>query len=111
MVGQVLLLGLVEFGRWNEFVANGLQLIVTLGLSFLLNSWITWPDRSRNWRSLAKFTSSRIVTLALSFAVFTLLVGVFGYHYLIANLIGVAGGMALNYVIGEVWVFKHKEGW
>jgi putative flippase GtrA len=111
MVGQALLLGLVEFARWNEFVANALQLVVTLGLNFLLNSWITWRDRTRGWREFVKFTSSRVVTLLLSFAVFSVLVGVFGWHYLVANLVGVAVGMALNYAIGEVWVFKRIEGW
>lgn len=41
----------------------------------------------------------------VDFGLFALCLRVFGWHYLIANLIGLIAGLVINYVISIKWVF------
>ena len=109
-IGQLLLILFIEVMRWNEIGSNAIQLVVTFGLNYLLNSLLTWRDRKRSWGSLTKFVMARSATLALSFGVYVVLVSFFNVHYLVANFIGVGAAMLVNYVVSETWVFKKLEG-
>lgn len=109
-IGQLLLMLFIEVMRWNEISANAVQLVITFGLNYLLNSMLTWSDRQRSWKSFMKFVMARSATLALSFGVYVVLVSGLGFHYLLANSIGVGIAMMVNYVVSETWVFKKLEG-
>lgn len=41
----------------------------------------------------------------VDFALFALFLYVFDWHYLLANFVGLMGGLTLNYIISILWVF------
>ena len=45
------------------------------------------------------------LAFVVDFGLFALCLGVFGLHYLIANLIGLIAGLIINYIISVKWVF------
>ncbi|MCQ2054716.1 MAG: GtrA family protein [Fibrobacter sp.] len=46
------------------------------------------------------------VAFVVDFGLFALFLYVFDWHYLLANLMGLLGGLAVNYYISVVWVFS-----
>ena len=45
------------------------------------------------------------LAFVLDFGLFALCLYAFGWHYLLANLVGLVAGLVLNYVMSIVWVF------
>lgn len=46
------------------------------------------------------------LAFVVDFGLFTMCLYVFGWHYLIANLVGLVAGLVINYYISIVWVFS-----
>lgn len=45
------------------------------------------------------------LAFVVDFGLFALCLYVFGWHYLLANLVGLVAGLVLNYAMSIVWVF------
>ena len=76
--------------------------------NFLLNNAWTWKDRRQNsfGQRFRKFQSISLAALLINWLVLIFFKEVAGYHYLQANLIGIACGTAFNFVLNDVWTFK-----
>ncbi len=100
----------VELLGINPVLAYAFQAVVAIELNFLLNHLITWRDRPARgralWQRWLKFNGTRfLVTVPLNQVLFTLLVGVFGAGYLVANTACIIVTTVFNYVVGEKYVF------
>ena len=111
IVSMVLLFVLVQGLNMNKSLAYAIQAIVAINLNFILNYQITWADRkpvsNRNrWflKIWAKAVGSRALAAIANDILFTILS--LSINYLISNLICVLIITALNYVIGDKFVFS-----
>jgi putative flippase GtrA len=95
--------------QWPELPANAVQLGITFAINFVLNSLLTWKDRQRTFGSVFRFVTSRGASVLLTFGLFAVLVQYCNCNYLVANAIGVAASMVINYAVSEKWVFRQLE--
>jgi putative flippase GtrA len=109
VIGQGILLLLVGMWQWPELPANAVQLGITFAINFVLNSLLTWKDRQRTFGSVFRFVTSRGASVLLTFGLFAVLVQYCNCNYLVANAIGVAASMVINYAVSEKWVFRQLE--
>ncbi|MBL8159749.1 glycosyltransferase [Candidatus Saccharibacteria bacterium] len=115
--GLALLALLVERLGMSPVYANGIVLVVTFLLNYLLNKNITWRDRTVTNGALAKFIASRAATSAVNYYLFAWLIAQsfsftlagrsfnFELHYLAASVVALAVIMVLNYIISDRWAF------
>ena len=78
--------------------------------NFIWHSWWTWSDRAAGIRQvmarLARFNlTTGMVSVAGNLAVTSILVGLFGVHYLAANVIAIAACSGANFVLSHRVVF------
>jgi 4-amino-4-deoxy-L-arabinose transferase-like glycosyltransferase/GT2 family glycosyltransferase len=86
-------------------VSYVIQAVTSVEISFLLNRWLTWRDRSAQfWPAFARFNAQKTVTIALNLALYAGLLRL-GMNYLIANVVLTAVFTVLNYVAGDRLVF------
>lgn len=103
----------------------GIQYLAATALAVetaLLNNFIwherwTWRDRSRlspGRRSilmrLLKFNGSNgLVSILVNVGLMRVFVGTFGIYYLLANLMSVAVASIANFLLGELFVYRHRQ--
>ncbi len=95
--------------RLNFSLATAI-LVATVN-NFTWNRIWTWKDRPRHQdRSVlfqfAQYALACWVGILLQ-VVFTKILVVY-LHYLVANLIAIVGASVFNYVVNDVWTFRHK---
>ena len=82
--------------------------------NFVWNNFWTWGDRQKveGWdylRRLVKYNLSVSVAAVIgNIAVLAALKEIFGWNYLLANLIGIGIGMVINLVINDLWTFRER---
>ena len=83
---------------------------ISIITNFLLNNAWTWKDRRSEsvWKRFRKFQSVSIAAVLVNWLVLVFLTEVMGVHYLLSNLIGIACGTALNFVLNDLWTFKSQ---
>ena len=120
-VGMAILYILIGAFNWSPLAANALQLATTFWLNYLLNRKITWRERKLGPLVAPKFLVSRAATTVLNYLLFAWLISLsysfvlwnhtvnLAGHYLIANVISLAGIMVLNYFISDRWVFAEPR--
>lgn len=81
--------------------------------NFLWNHLWTWADkktvRKRHvFQRLLKFNlSSGLTALVVNWGILILCYEVFGMNKYLSNLIGIALGTGLNFLVSHFWTFKH----
>jgi putative flippase GtrA len=92
--GLALLLNwlLVTRLHWNKSGAYALVLVVQVTLNFFMCRWFVFRDRKHTplWTQLIQFVSGILFFRAADWALYTLLVSVFGFYFLavqIANVV------------------------
>lgn len=104
---------LAEFGKLPYFVASIIAIELSIISNFLVNLLWTWSDRSGEgtfWGKLVRYHIGAGVTAFLgNYLILILLTEFFGMHYLISNLIGIGVGTFSNYIINDLWTFRHKK--
>jgi len=81
--------------------------------NFVLNNYWTWNENKEIrkhgfFNSLWRYYLSASLGALINYVVLLLLSEFMGFHYLIANLIGIFFGMISNFMLGEFWVFKSE---
>ncbi len=81
--------------------------------SFVMNEKWVFPDRiapsmktsKKTFSRLVKFTINRLLATVIVIAVTGLLTEMFGVHYIISNLIGIAIAFPFNFIVsnGQIW--------
>lgn len=83
--------------------------------NFVWNDLWTWGDRikSGSWgyfRRLLKYNLSASVAAVIgNLMVLAVLKEQFGWNYLLANLVGIAVAVVINYVVNDRWTFREKQ--
>lgn len=107
----------VNFGML--FMLHGLlQLPILLAASlavetaiinnFLWNNFWTFGQRSVAGKRFIKFNLTCLGGLLVSVEAVYILVQAFGWHYLLANLIGIALASGWNFCISVAWTWKER---
>ena len=113
LLGALLLSILVEVAGMDRTVAYAVQAVFSIEFNFLLNSRITWRDRTGSWRTLlaqwTKFHVAKVVTVLLNQAVFLMLATYTSAHYLVIYFLCVLVVTAANFVLNEKLVFLRSE--
>lgn len=105
LLGGLLALGLVAW------LANVIQVLVTLQLNFLGSRFLTWRrrlDRSdvSGWQSWRRFQAARGAGILLNVALFPHLIPWFGVTASYWSLFVVCG--AINFVFDRLWSFRSR---
>ena len=92
---------------WSGFAG----IFVAIFTNFLLNNAWTWRDRRQRGAlpfliRLAKYYAVASVAGAVQWTMLKVLTESFGIYYLISNLIGIAAGLVINFVINNLWTFR-----
>ncbi len=64
------------------------------------------PPRQTLLGQFIRYVVTGGLAFFVDFGLFALFLYGFGWHYLLANLMGLLGGLAINYYISIVWVFS-----
>ena len=101
---------LKEFAGVPYFIASLIAIELSILSNFTINLLWTWSDRSGHgtiWMKLFRYHVGAGATAFLgNYLVLIALTELFGMHYLISNLIGIAVGTLANYVINDLWTFR-----
>jgi len=104
---------LTELGRIPYFIASVIATELSIVSNFFINLLWTWSDRSGEgtfWGKLVRYHIGAGATAFLgNYLILILLTEFFGMHYLISNLIGIGVGTFANYLINDLWTFRHKK--
>jgi len=114
--GSVFVMGLalqaLLTGKWHMAADASyfVQGVISIEVSFLLNRWLTWRDRTgRVWSAFVRFNVQKAVTMALNLVAYAGLVWL-GMNYLVANVVLAAVFTVINYVAGDALVFTDLRG-
>jgi putative flippase GtrA len=99
---QILLVRYAHIGADPSYAA---QAVFSIELSYLLNRYLTWRDRSVGWWAAAwKFNAQKLIMTVINLVAYALLVR-FGMEYVVANVLLTAIFTPVNYVAGDLLVF------
>jgi putative flippase GtrA len=110
----VQLAALAVFRRWlglDYFWATGFAVEIAVIHKFLWHERFTWADRPadkpmQSLVRLLKFNASNgAVSMAGNLLLMRLLVGAWGFNYVVANVIAVVVCSLLNFILGDWFVF------
>ena len=78
--------------HWNKAAAYALVLIVQVTLNFFMCRWFVFRERKQTpvWTQLVQFLSGILLFRAADWALYTLLVSLFGFYFLavqVANIV------------------------
>jgi putative flippase GtrA/glycosyltransferase involved in cell wall biosynthesis len=105
LVGLVIQVALVRQLHMDAVAAYIAQGVASIQLSFLLNRYVTWRDRSAPfWRALWRFNTQKILMTAVNMAAYAGLVR-FGVQYIAANIALTAVFTPVNYLLAHYWSF------
>ena len=111
IVNEGLLFLLKEFAGLALAVASPIAIEASIISNFLLNDTFTFRDRRTAgagpfFGRLGKFNLVSLIGAAVNYSIFLLLTSVFGIHYLISNLFGIAVATMINYLVNNWWTWK-----
>jgi dolichol-phosphate mannosyltransferase len=111
IVNQGVLWLLTEFGGLLPWISLIFSIEASIITNFILNNYFTFSDRRTSKRGsfitrLLKFNVTCAAGAAIQYGLFSLFYGVVGWHYLVANLIGIAVAFIWNYMFSTLWTWK-----
>jgi len=99
-----------EFAGIPYFIASLIAIELSILSNFTINLLWTWRDRSGQgsvWTKLLRYHIGAGATAFLgNYLILIALTELFGMHYMISNLIGIAVGTLANYIINDLWTFR-----
>lgn len=95
--------------------AGVLAVAVSILTNFLLNDAWTWRDRRSAggrtwWGRLFRYVLVAAIAGVVQVGVLWVLSIPLGIHELIANFVGIGAGVAINFVVNNVWTFRGDDG-
>ncbi len=112
LVNMGVLYLLTHYARIHYMVSSIFAIELSILTNFLLNNYWTWRDRMGKslFRKLLQYHISVGVSAVLAnWLLLVFLTEVAGIYYLISNLIGIGVGMLFNFVLNDLWTFRHRE--
>ncbi|MGD9488623.1 MAG: GtrA family protein [Calditrichaceae bacterium] len=108
LVNMFVLYALTEYFKIYYMVSSIIAIELSILANFTLNEAWTWADRKKsgNYSRIVRYHLSVGIAAVLANGVLlVVLTEIFDIYYLISNLIGIAAGMLLNFVINDLWTF------
>jgi len=99
---------------WRKASSFLFGIAISIFTNFLLNDIWTWRDRPKTgawglFGRLARFYLVSSVAACLQFGTAMALSLWLGFHFLMAQLFGIALATAVNFVVNNVWTFRDKK--
>ena len=117
ILGTLVLWLLTDKAHWFYLVSGVIGATVSIVTDFSLNEVWTFSRRRREGFSAPKLIQrflkhilSKVVGLVIALSVLALGTQVFGIHYLVSNLMGIAASFIWNYAMSYRWVWARKRG-
>jgi dolichol-phosphate mannosyltransferase len=117
ILGTLVLWLLTDKAHWFYLISGVIGATVSIVTDFSLNEVWTFSRRRREGFSAPKLIQrflkhilSKVVGLAIALSVLALGTQVFGIHYLVSNLMGIAASFIWNYAMSYRWVWARKRG-
>lgn len=111
VVNQGTLAFLHQAFQVNLKIAGIIAIELSIISNFLLNNFWTWKEgKSRGFiQRFAKYHLVTLVSGAINYAILLALTSL-NINYLMANLLGIAVGMVINFIINHNWTFNRTKG-
>lgn len=116
ILGTLVLWLLTDKAHWFYLISGVIGATVSIVTDFFLNEVWTFSRRRRDGFSAPKLIQrflkhilSKVVGLAIALSVLALGTQVFGIHYLVSNLMGIAASFIWNYAMSYRWVWARKR--
>jgi len=112
VVNMGLLYVLTDLGRMPYFISSVIAIEVSILSNFTINHLWTWSDRSGHGTLSGKLIRYHIGAGATglgNYLILILLTEMAGLHYLVSNLIGIGIGTMANFLINDLWTFRHRK--
>jgi putative flippase GtrA len=111
IAGLALQVVLVRYARTGADWSYAAQAIFSIELSYLLNRYVTWRDRTAGfWAAAWKFNAQKLLMTVINLTAYALLVRA-GMEYIVANVVLTAVFTPVNYFASDLLVFvrgKHS---
>jgi len=111
----------VGLALWNgspegtrKALASALGIVVSVFTNFLLNDAWTWADRRKGDRRrdllarVGRYYLASAAAIALQYGVAMVLAQAADWNLYLAQLVGIALGTVVNYVVNNVWTFRDQ---
>lgn len=111
-VNMGILYFLTEQFHFDYWFASIFAIETSILSNFTLNNFWTWGERKKKHllnRILQYHVSVGITAMLANWLLLVLLTEIFGLYYMVSNLIGIGVGMTANYIINDLWTFKHQQ--
>ena len=95
---------LYEWLHLPLLVASAMAIELAVVNNYLLNDHWTFASHSRSVRRFVRFNVSSLGGVAINLAAVALLTAA-GWHVLAADLVGIAAGFVVNFVLSSAWVW------
>lgn len=102
---------LKEHAQLGTKTATLLAVETAIVHNFVWHEKWTWaPDAGGPWGRFVRFQlGTGLVTLLNNLVLMVVLVDVVHLHYLLANLMAIAAGAVLNFLLADRWVFRGPD--
>jgi putative flippase GtrA/GT2 family glycosyltransferase len=109
IAGLALQVALVRYANAGADWSYAAQAMFSIELSYLLNRYLTWRDRSAGfWAAAWKFNAQKLVMTVINLTAYALLVRA-GMEYIVANVVLTAVFTPVNYFAADLLVFVRGD--
>lgn len=112
LVNMLVLYGLTEYFKIYYIISSIIAIELSILANYTLNDLWTWADRQKNnlyGRIIRYHLSVGITAVLANGLLLIILTEVFGVYYLASNLIGIAAGMMMNFILNDLWTFADED--
>lgn len=111
LINEGLLWILKQFAGLPLALSSAISIETSIISNFTFNDFFTFADRragsTRSFlQRLGKFNVVSLVGLGINMGMLLLLTHVFGVHYLLSNLVGIAVALLWNYLVNVGWTWR-----
>jgi dolichol-phosphate mannosyltransferase len=116
ILGTLILWLLTDKAHWFYIISATIGAMVSIISDFFLNEAWTFSRRRQDGFSaprliqrFLKHLLSKAIGLGIALSVLALVTQVFGVHYLISNIVGIAASFIWNYALSYFWVWARSR--
>ena len=112
MVNMGLLYVLSDYFHIYYIISSVIAIETSIITNFFLNDLLTWSDRAKKsflQRLIQYHISVGLTAILVNWLLLIFFTEVLGVYYLISNMLGIAAGTLLNFIVNDIWTFKAKD--
>ena len=112
LVNMGLLYILSDYFHIYYIISSIIAIETSIITNFFLNDLWTWSDRAKKsflQRLIQYHISVGLTAILVNWLLLIFFTEVLGVYYLISNMLGIAAGTLLNFIVNDIWTFKAKD--